>query len=343
MVRERKGNRDALGDDIRWFFSEGDLSAASSFGGFVEMAMTGIQQGGKSNGVERRAVAIADRSDVGRHRGIRRRLLALTELETRHVEVLFAAYGPHDWERVIDRAFGKGMGERFSRALGPEHIGPALLTERLAEMHREAAGPAAVADVPLMEPVDGVRVEDDDDLRDRIVRHILVAHDGAHSQKVIVDAEIRATAVSGDALDALAAKYGRRRGKRRTRRMVATGAKPTETAVPSPGALLASMVAAAYPEKPAKGGKRKLAAEAALRRVREVANEAAMLLTRARMAMPEEERERPRSTARVGSPREHKPRLGYEKARRSGSIVAYDFEEVVRPDGPSDAAAARCT
>lgn len=137
----RKGPADPLADELRWYFcnAESDLGVQSSFGAFVDMAMSGIQPGGRSNGAERRAATIASRLDRPgqRHREMRRRMQALGEREPLLVQALFAAYGPTDWGRVADAAFGRGTGERLAKALGPNQIGVALLTERLAKVHAE--------------------------------------------------------------------------------------------------------------------------------------------------------------------------------------------------------------
>jgi hypothetical protein len=146
-IQKTRGPADRLADDLRWYFcnSESELGLRSSFGAFVDLSMSGVQPGGRSNGAEDRAVAIVDRlhKPTEAHRSVRRRVQALGARSPRLVDVLFAAYGPTDWGRVADAAFGRGTGERLAKALGSDRVGVALLTERLARAHAEWPTPPA--------------------------------------------------------------------------------------------------------------------------------------------------------------------------------------------------------
>lgn len=83
-------------DDLRWHFGEAEsaLGMRSTLGAFVDMALSGIQGGGKSNGVENRAVEQHRLDATARHRCIRQRLRGVPEAV---MSVLRAAYGPDDW------------------------------------------------------------------------------------------------------------------------------------------------------------------------------------------------------------------------------------------------------
>lgn len=147
MGEQRIKNRpnDPLAEDIRWFFSESEsaLGIRSSFGAIRDLALSGIPNGGRTNGVELRTAALLDRDGwpTERHRRIRERLRRLAERDGRLVDVLWVAFGPFDWSRHADQAFGKGTGDKLAKALGPACIGVALLTEALARVHEASLGP----------------------------------------------------------------------------------------------------------------------------------------------------------------------------------------------------------
>lgn len=101
--------------DVAWQFSEaeGVMGIRSSHGAIVDMAQSGIQDGGRTNGVENRmtkavrlagetrllrALGIAGPDPVAKHRCIRARL---AHLPPSQMAVLQAAYGPDDWTRTI--------------------------------------------------------------------------------------------------------------------------------------------------------------------------------------------------------------------------------------------------
>lgn len=86
--------------DVAWQFSEaeGVMGIRSSHGAIVDMAQSGIQDGGRTNGVEARAVEDRRLDATARHRCIRARLAHLLPSQ---MAVLQAAYGPDDWTRAI--------------------------------------------------------------------------------------------------------------------------------------------------------------------------------------------------------------------------------------------------
>lgn len=87
--------------DLAWQFTEADalMGLRSTHGAFVDMAQSGIQSGGKSNGVEARAVEDKLLNAVGRHRCIRARLAHVTLAQE---AILRAAYGQDDWTRALE-------------------------------------------------------------------------------------------------------------------------------------------------------------------------------------------------------------------------------------------------
>lgn len=86
--------------DVAWQFgeAEGVMGIRSSHGAIVDMAQSGIQDGGRTNGVEARAVEGRRLDATSRHRCIRARLAHLLPSQ---MAVLQAAYGPDDWTRTI--------------------------------------------------------------------------------------------------------------------------------------------------------------------------------------------------------------------------------------------------
>lgn len=117
-------------DDLRWWLcaAESRLGLRSTFGAFVDLAMSGIQGGGRSNGVER---SWTDRKHeaTARERCIRARLRGLAP---HHLAVLIAAYSPQTLavraERLTgDRAARTSLLEVFGESL------PVVLLTKAAE------------------------------------------------------------------------------------------------------------------------------------------------------------------------------------------------------------------
>ncbi|WP_437309979.1 hypothetical protein [Sorangium sp. So ce388] len=291
----------------------------SSFGAFVDMAMSGIQPGGRSNGAERRAAAIASRLDrpAQRHREMRRRIQALGAVDSLHVRVLHAAYGPANWVRMADDVFGRGTGERLARALGAEHIGVALLTERLARfIADDAPVPEALSvdgnrwDLAAFSPdgealyrclgpttmVQSVRTwEGDERLRERA----LEAAGGARTET-----GSRLLATAGVELDAAAREVGVRRRSSTSRTIAPTGKATRDDRAVDPGVALVALVLRACPTSVPKTEKKRAVVAEAMRRTRLVRDEAALLLQRARMALPPAEERRPRAALQAGPRRQ---------------------------------------
>lgn len=86
---------------LEWYFGEGEaaVSAPSSQSAFEHMLTVGPpQHGGRSNGVEDRAVDQHRLDATARHRCLRTRL---AEVAPSDLEILRTAYGPTDWTRSI--------------------------------------------------------------------------------------------------------------------------------------------------------------------------------------------------------------------------------------------------
>lgn len=85
-------------DDLRWLWQEAEsaLGVRSTHGAFVDMALAGPPTGGggRTNGVEARAVEGWRLDAVARERCIRHRL---ADVPSEALAVLRAAYGPEDW------------------------------------------------------------------------------------------------------------------------------------------------------------------------------------------------------------------------------------------------------
>ncbi|XXX79152.1 hypothetical protein WMF30_10300 [Sorangium sp. So ce134] len=353
---QKRGATDPLADELRWYWqhSESDMGVQSSFGAFVDMAMSGIQPGGRSNGAERRAAAIASRLDrpAQRHREMRRRIQALGAVDPLHVRVLHAAYGPVNWTRMADDVFGRGTGERLARALGAEHIGVALLTERLARhIADDAPCPESVCvdgnrwDLAAFSPdgealyryagttmmVHDVRTwECDESLRQR-------ALEAAGGPRTDVGADI--VAASGRDLDYAARVAGVRRRSRTSRQILATGKATRDDRRVDPGMALVALVLRACPTSvPNTPAKRARAAEA-LRRVNAIRDEAVLLLQRARVALPPAEGRPRRAPADSQSDVAVVPPA---LRQRSRPVVAFEaFAVVVDHVAPAQASASR--
>lgn len=135
-------------DDLRWEFGEAEsaLGIRSTHGAFVDMAQSGIQSGGRTNGVEARAVEKWRLDAAGRHRCIRARLAHLLPSQ---VDVLRAAYGPDDWTRAIEDLQVRSP----VRAAFGEHVHLVALTEgATSHATRRQALPAAGAPRPVPAP-----------------------------------------------------------------------------------------------------------------------------------------------------------------------------------------------
>ncbi|MGK3995115.1 hypothetical protein [Sorangium sp. So ce1024] len=356
---QKRGAADPLADELRWYFqhSESELGMQSSFGAFVDMAMSGIQPGGRSNGAERRAAAIASRLDrpAQRHRAMRRRLQALGAIDPLHVRVIHAAYGPANWTRMADDVFGRGTGERLARALGAEHIGVALLTGRLARfIADDAPCPESVCvdgnrwDLAAVSPdgealyrcagptmvVHDVRTwEGDESLRERALEAAGGPRTGAGE---------RLLAAAGAELDAEAREAGVRRRSRTSRQILATGKASRDDRRTDPGVALVGLVLRAYPTSAPKTAAKRQAAAAALAVVNAIRDEAVLLLQRARVALPPaEERRRP---ALPTGPRRQTGEAFVPPAlrKRPRPVVAFEaFSVVVDHAAPAQASATR--
>ena len=138
-------------DDLRWWLreAESELGARSTFGAFVDLAMSGIQSGGRSNGVER-AWTDRKRRAAARETCIRRRL-RLLEILPKHLAVLCAAYGPRP-EAIAERA-ERVTGDRDARlsllGLFGELLPVVLLTDGAAPLFNPVA--------PVLPPPSEVR------------------------------------------------------------------------------------------------------------------------------------------------------------------------------------------
>lgn len=130
MATEHAAIQDEL---IQYFLSaESSLGLSSSFGALLDAALGGF--GGASDPeraiVRRHQVGPGGETAVTRAREVRS---VLQKLQERHVNALYAAYGPTNWVRAVDDAFGRGMGERVAQRLkSAGHIGVALLTDYVA-------------------------------------------------------------------------------------------------------------------------------------------------------------------------------------------------------------------
>jgi hypothetical protein len=89
--------------DLAWYFGEAAaaMGVRSSHGPLVDMAMSGIQGGGRTNGVEARAVEDRSLDAAGRQRCITARLGHLTGAQR---DVLEALHGLVDWTTAPELA-----------------------------------------------------------------------------------------------------------------------------------------------------------------------------------------------------------------------------------------------
>ncbi len=137
--------RRTLLDDLTTFFAEaeGDQGLRSSWGPLADIALGGF---GGTPDPERRVdhllLGPVAENKVTAARRVRSALLGLAPSA---VGVLYAAHGPTPWGRVIDSAFGRGMGEKVAKRLGPL-VGVALLTEAVR------VGYAGAPDLPDRKP-----------------------------------------------------------------------------------------------------------------------------------------------------------------------------------------------
>jgi len=100
--------RPLSGDALRWYFGESDaaLGVRSTHGAFVDMAMSGIQTGGRSNGVEAHAVEEHRLAAVAKARCIKARL---DRVSAAHETVLRALYGLDHWTTAPELAPVRAM------------------------------------------------------------------------------------------------------------------------------------------------------------------------------------------------------------------------------------------
>lgn len=139
IVRVSDKVRPLSTEDLQWWFCEAEsrLGVRSTFGAFVDLAMSGIQGGGRSNGPER---AWTDRKldAAGRERCIRTRLAPACATHPQLAAVLAAAYGPHALAERAERV----TGDRDARVDLAETFGPvlplALLTDAAASLFKPA-------------------------------------------------------------------------------------------------------------------------------------------------------------------------------------------------------------
>ena len=118
----------AIADELRLYYqSDGAAQGlSSSFAPLVNIANGGF--GGSPDperAIVRRHELGATATQVTRVRAVRAALRRLTAAQQ---SVLYAAFGPMDWPRAADAAFGRGMGQRVTKRLGAL-VGVALLTE----------------------------------------------------------------------------------------------------------------------------------------------------------------------------------------------------------------------
>lgn len=324
-----RAHADPLSEELSWFFQEGDadVGVTSSFGAFVQMIQTGIPgHGGRANTTEARAVEMTDRRVVGDHRRVRAQLAAVEAQDPRLTAALYAAYGGVDWGRVADVAGGRGTGTKLARALGPNRIGVAMLTEAL----RPSGHPRTVYDGwnrwdfaamsedgeplyrcagPTMEVVETWEPETDDKLRRRAIAYV-GGPDTEAGKKLAI--------LSGQELEEGALQQWMFLYRRFTssRRIVATGKAAREPEATAPGAKLAALAVAAFPVEKAKKRAAKARSAEALAKLTAVRDEAAMLLERARLAYAKAGQELDTVERREAPKAEPKRHRGARVARR---------------------------
>lgn len=125
-------------DDLRWYLGESAaaIGIRSTHGAFVDMAMSGIQPGGRSNGVEARAVEDRRLAAVARERCITARLDHVAGADR---EVLCALYGLNHWTTAPELSQVRAM---LQAALGElADVAPMTRTAREHAARRQAHRP----------------------------------------------------------------------------------------------------------------------------------------------------------------------------------------------------------
>lgn len=136
-----KGADVAVAIELRDYFrtSESALGLASSWAPLVGIAMGGAVTSTSHEGkiVDGRFAFGARQTTIGKHREIRRALI----LVPLALDVLWAAYGPVPWPRVIDGGLGKGMAAKLSEHIDEQLLGVALLTPEVRDGSAAWNGP----------------------------------------------------------------------------------------------------------------------------------------------------------------------------------------------------------
>lgn len=130
-------------DDLRWWLREAEscLGVKSTYGAFVDLAMSGIQSGGRSNGVER-SWTDRKRAAAARERCIRHRL-RLLEASPSVLAVLSAAYGPHAFGHRAEQVTGLVDARRDLEAIFGELLPVVLLTDAAGPLFEPGTPPPA--------------------------------------------------------------------------------------------------------------------------------------------------------------------------------------------------------
>jgi hypothetical protein len=126
-------------DDLRWWFREAEsrLGLRSTFGAFVDLAMSGIQGGGRTNGAER-SWTEGKRHAAARERCIRWRLHGVSP---QVLAVLDAAYGPHALADRAERVTGLADARRDLSAAFGDLLAVALLTDAASPLFEARRSP----------------------------------------------------------------------------------------------------------------------------------------------------------------------------------------------------------
>jgi hypothetical protein len=130
---------------LAWFFGEAAsaMGVRSSHGPLVDMAMSGIQGGGRSNGVEARAVEARSLDAAGLHRCVTARLAHLTGTQR---SILEALYGLGGWTLAPELAQIRAT---LQAALGElVNVAPLTVAARQHAARRQAHPPAPRKDRP---------------------------------------------------------------------------------------------------------------------------------------------------------------------------------------------------
>ncbi len=133
-------------EGLKFLFNDADraLGARSGFGAFVDLAMSGVQPGGRSD----YETAITDRRlhDAGHAADLRARFFSLPRGQR---DVLWACYGPHGWEKTLDAEIGgRDVRVKVLLALG-DLLGVALLTQAARDGHEARLAKLRIASEPV--------------------------------------------------------------------------------------------------------------------------------------------------------------------------------------------------